>query len=261
MSRTFWRVAVMSTLVLAAGMTVFAQRGGGFGGFFSPNYYSASIKYDGKFAFVRMSYPATGRGNAPNYPAWSHDFPDGEKHFMSILTNVSNVNAHVNESAIISFGDPEMYKYPVIYLCEPGFWTMTDKEVVDLRNYFLKGGFMIVDDFPIAAWGNFEEEMSRVFPKGRWQELTVDHPIFHSFFEIDSLMIPMPYNNGHMSDNPSFRAWFEDNDKNKRMYVVSNYMTDVSEYWEYSGTGRYVVDETNEAYKFGVNEFIYGITH
>jgi len=253
------RGVLVLCLLLAAGVVVFAQRGGGFGSFFGS--YSSNPKYDGKFSFIRMSYPAGGRGNAANYPAWSHDYPLGEQHFMSILTNVSNVNAHVNESSIVSFGDPEMFKNPVIYLCEPGYWRLAENEVDALRAYFLKGGFMIVDDFPNWAWANFETEMSRVFPQGKWVDLDVNHAIFHSFFEIKSLHVPMPYDHGTMSDDPPFRAMFEDNDPTKRMYVIANYETDISEFWEWSGTGRYIVDENNEAYKFGVNEFVYGITH
>src|SRR5262245_41604901 len=92
-------------LLFAAGTGVVAQR---YGTFFQRSA-SSNVKYDGKFTFIRMSYENRN-------PAWSHDYPLGEQHFMSILTNVSNVNAHVNESSIMSFSDPEIYKNPVIYL-------------------------------------------------------------------------------------------------------------------------------------------------
>src|SRR5262245_53940352 len=118
-------------LLLAAGAGVFAQRGGVFGGFFRGSY-SSNMKYDGKFMFIRMSYQGDRRNS------WSHDYPTGEQHFMSILTNVSNVSAHVNESNIMSFNDPEMFKFPVIYLVEPGYWRMADEDVKALQSYLLK---------------------------------------------------------------------------------------------------------------------------
>jgi hypothetical protein len=136
---------------------------------------------------------------------------------------------------------------------------MSDEEVVALRSYLQKGGFMIADDFPSWAWGNFDVQMSKVFPRAEWRELTPQHPIFHSFFEIDSFdIIPQAYNLG---GRPRFMALFEDNDENKRMYVIANFQQDLSEFWEYSETGFYMVQNTNEAYKIGVNQFIYGLTH
>jgi len=238
-------------VTVAVATTTLAQRGGGFnfaGG------YSANQRYDGKFTFVRMAYPWRSYRNPP----WSHDYPDGEVHFMKILTAVSNVNAHVEETNILNFGDPEMFKYPLIYLVEPGYWSLEEEQVKALRDYLKKGGFMIVDDFPSWAWSNFDLMMSQCFPESRWIDLDASHPIWHTFFEINSLDMTTYYNLG---GKPIFRALFEDNDPNKRMMVIANYQNDVSEYWEFSETGLRPVDESNEAYKFGVNEFIYGITH
>lgn len=247
---TRWSLTALLALVLAA--STFAQRGGR--GFWSGSY-TANTPYDGKFTFVRMSYPAN---FGFRQPAWAHDYPTGEVHFMKILTAVSNLTAHVEETNILDFGDPEMFKYPVIYLVEPGYWQMTPEQVQALRDYFLKGGFMIVDDFPSWAWQQFDQQMSQVFPQGQWIDLDASHPIWHSFFEINSLEMTTFYNLG---GQPIFRALFEDNDPSKRMYAIANFQNDVSEYWEFSEAGYKPVDENNEAYKFGVNEFIYGLTH
>ena len=43
--------------------------------------------------------------------------------------------------------------------------------------------------------------------------------------------------------------------------MIVNYNTDISQYWEWSGRGFRPIDETNEAYKLGVNYIIYGLTH
>jgi len=252
--------AVILAALVAGTATTLAQRPGSYRA--PQQSYSGNVRYDGRFVFVRMSYAWSGGRGAP----WAHDYPTGEEHFLKILTSISNVNAHVDASSIMHFSDPELFKFPVAYLIEPGYWYMSESDVTNLRAYLLKGGFMIVDDFPyrtqgrIDTWGNFEEQMSRVFPEARWIELTdASHPIFHSFFEVNSLdIVPMAYNLG---DKPRFRALFEDNDPKKRMLCIANYQNDLSEFWEFSEEGRYMVADSNEAYKVGVNQFIYGITH
>ena len=267
-----WRVAVVAGLALVAGATLMAERRGAVTSQPGPAGRAArqsvslgsswTIPYDGKFVFVRMFYNVGfgggGFGGRGRLPPWAHDYPEGEQHFMKILTTVTNVSAHVDETSVIDFGDPDMFKFPVIYLIEPGYWYPTDEQVVALRLYLAKGGFMIVDDFPSGAWSNFEAQMARVLPEGQWQDLDVTHPIFHTFFEVASLSMPTAY---ALGDHPIFRAMYEENDPKKRMQIMVNYQNDISEFWEFSQTGQYAIDETNEAYKVGVNEFMYGITH
>ena len=134
------------------------------------------------------------------------------------------------------------------------------------RAYLLKGGFVIFDDFKVpgdfgsggGGWETFEENMKRVLPYARFVDLEPSHPIFHSFFEIQSLAISRrPTTPGR----PIFRGLYEDNDPKKRLLMVVNYNTDISQYWEWSGRGLRPFDETNEAYKLGVNYIIYGLTH
>jgi hypothetical protein len=247
--------AIILAAAVAAVTTVTAQRPGGRPNAFAEQSYTGNVRYDGRFVFIRMSYPWSGRGA----PFWSHDYPVGEYHFLKILGAVSNVSAHQGESSIMSFGDPELHKFPVAYFCEPGQWYLNDGDVLNLRAYLQKGGFLIVDDFPRNAWGNFELQMSRVFPQARWIRLDAKHQIFHSFFEIDDISnIPISYDRGGA---PEFYGLFEDNDPTKRMMMVVNYQQDISEFWEWSDSGTYMVRDSNEAYKIGVNEFLYGITH
>ena len=146
---------------------------------------------------------------------------------------------------------------------------MTDREAVALRAYLKKGGFVIVDDFKPqrfrgsiddygTGWNVFESAMKRVNPEIRFFEMNASHPIFHSFFEVDRLdIIPQAYIGG----DPIFRGVYEDNDPTKRLQMIIDYNTDVSQFWEWSGTGLRPVDDTNEAYKLGVNYIIYGMTH
>jgi hypothetical protein len=141
---------------------------------------------------------------------------------------------------------------------------MTDAEAVAIRKYLQKGGFIIVDDFKKqggiggGGWDVFERNMHRVLPDIQFFDMDATHPIFHSFFEIDRLdNFPQAYNVGQ----PIFRGVYEDNDPAKRLEMIINFNTDISQFWEWSATGLRPVDETNEAYKLGVNYVIYGLTH
>ena len=91
---------------------------------------------------------------------WSHDYPTGEQHFMKILNELTTSAPHIEETNILSFDDPELFKYPVAYICEPGpFFSLTDEEAANFRAYLLKGGFVIVDDFARgAAAGTYFED-------------------------------------------------------------------------------------------------------
>jgi len=251
MLATFRRWLVVVLLVCVAGAATLAQRG-----YRGP---MTKVDYDGRFTFVRMSYDEGLRGVGRGGAHWAHDYPTGEANFLQILATVSNVPARLDATSVMSFDDPDMFRFPVIYLVEPGYWQPDDVQVTALREYLTKGGFLIVDDFPYWAWDHFAAQMSRVFPGGEWRELDDSSPILHTFFDIDSLDVVPAY--PALGDRPIFRALFVDNDPAGRMQVIANYQNDLSEYWEYSDWGYYALSETNEAYKVGVNQFVYGITH
>lgn len=222
------------------------------------NYDSVNIGYDGRLAFVRLRYAAGfsgfGRRGGRELP-WAHDYPTADIHMMKIVSELTTVGPHVDGSNIYSLDDPELMNHPIAYMSEPGYWQMSDEEAAGLRTYLLKGGFIIFDDFRGRDWWNLEEQMTRVLPESRFVQLDGVHPIFNSFFEIKNLEFLQSYNG-----QPTYWGIFEDNDPNKRLIAIANRDNDLGEYWEYSDTGMDPVDFSNEAYKFGVNYFIYGLT-
>jgi hypothetical protein len=265
MRQTRVLLAVVIALVVIA-VSAFAQgrRFGGFGGrarSFTPY---PNAPYDGRFNFVRVIYDCDASGSwERGLPAWAHGYPMAEQHLMKIMNEVSYFGGH-EEINTLTLDDPDLFKYPVAYIIEVSWWQMTDTQAAALRAYMQKGGFVIVDDFKAdgdfgsPGWGVFEANMQRVLPGTRFFEMNASHPIFHSFFEINNLsIIPQAYNAGQ----PIFRGVYEDNDPSKRLMMIVNYNTDISQYWEWSGTGLRPIDDTNEAYKLGVNYIIYGLTH
>ena len=125
-------------------------------------------------------------------------------------------------------------------MTEAGFWTLNDREAAGFAAYLRKGGFVIFDDFRDdqfrggGGWQQFESNMRRVIPDAQFVDLDPSHPIFHCFFEIDSFdIIPQDYHRAR----PILRGLYQDNDPKKRLMAIVNFNTDVSNFWEFSGTG------------------------
>ena len=233
-----------------------------------------NLPYDGQFRFARIKY-VTGPGGYyyRNLPAWAHGYvPDpfrgggrAETNLMKIMNEVTYLNPHLDGSVVLAFDDPLLFKCPVAYMTEPGFWTMSDKEGAGLRAYLKKGGFLIIDDFRHdghprmgGGWANMEENLKRALPGVQFIPLDPSAVVFDSFFKISSFdIIPQSYD----PTPPEFYGVFEDNDPSKRLMVIVNYGTDISDFWEFSATGFRPIEESNEAYKLGVDYIIYGMTH
>jgi hypothetical protein len=222
-----------------------------------------NVPYDGKFTFARARF-VTGPGGwyYRGLPAWAHGYPLAEQNLMKIMNELSNFRPHITEDNAYALDDPELCRYPIVYMTEAGYWAMTDEDAKGLREYLLKGGFAIFDDFrdafPGSGWDNFEANMHRVMPEAQIVDMDPRHPIFHSFFEINSFdIIPQYYDRGQ----PILRGIFEDNNPSKRLLAIINFNTDVANFWEFSATGFRPIDESNQAYKLGVNYIIYGLTH
>jgi hypothetical protein len=201
----------------------------------------------------------TSRGRYGFRTAWNHDYPRAEQNLSAIIRELTYLDIRDDGGEILTLDDPDLFKYPIAFMWEPGFWNLTDREAESFRAYLQKGGFAVFEDFDgTAQWSNFASQMLRVLPQARFVRLDASHQIFNAFFaidNIDAIVHPM----SHIL--PSYYGIFEDNDPSKRLMVVANYDNDVPEYWEWSGQGLFPFDASNEAYKLGVNYMIYGLTH
>jgi hypothetical protein len=215
--------------------------------------------YDGKVVFTRIRYGGAlgasgfGRGGS----SWSHDYPRADSHLSVILDEITTMTIQVEETNVITLEDPQLFRNPIIYISEPGFRHMNDVEVKNLRAYLLKGGFLIFDDFERDQLRNVEVQMRRALPEHHMIEIDASHPIFHSFFDVTAIYFPHPM----VNVTPVYYGIFEDNDPTKRMIAIVNHNNDLAEFWEWSDSGWLPVDNTNEAYKLGVNYMVYGLTH
>jgi hypothetical protein len=231
--------------------------------FVSP-FFAGKPLYDGRVTFARIKY----QGNyecGREGPGWSHDYPRTEAHFMRIMKEITSMRPFVEQgpvvgSVILRLDDPELFKYPVSYLSEPGGWRMTAAELAALKKYIDRGGFIIFDDIegdPNPDYRNLLQQWRRVFPGAVPIRLANDHPVFNSFFRIDLAKIPPKVQRGIQ---PEYMAFFEDNDPRKRMLAIIDNYADVGELIQYSDEGFNPVP-ANEAYKLWVNYFLYALSH
>ena len=250
--RVVFTLVVAGLLVAAAGAAAVAQRWMRI----EPN-----VAYDGKFTFVRIRYTVYRRSG------WEFDYPTMERNLMLMMREVTSLQPHFAESNIHTFDDPELLKYPIAYLSEPGCWEASESDVKALRAYLLKGGFLILDDFgdrrPYCPGDGAEllqaqSQIQRAIPGAQLVRLTEAHPIFDSFFKIESLNT---LSEGGYRCDPEYYGIFEGNDPKKRMLALLNMNNDIGDYWQFSATGFVPIPISNEAYKLGVNYIVYALTH
>lgn len=241
---------IVLALVVAIPLAAAAQRRG----FFGSRWSVRNVVYDGRFTFVRAEYR--------QYGGWAADYPTMETNLNQILREITELRPHADGTNVHAFDDPELFKYPIAYLSEPGYWFPSDSEVLGLRDYLQKGGFLIADDFHFPEeWRVFEQAIRRVIPTARIDRLELSHPIFNSFFTIKSLHVPYPGRLGEQGLMGEFYAIHEENDIRRPVQVIINYNIDLGDYVEWSAESLYNPQSTNEAYKFMINYLVYGLTH
>ncbi len=280
MTKTKFIIAVI--IIGLLGTLVLAQRGRG-GGRRKPSMDLPEVSengipktdpnWSGKFTFVRVRFDTSQYAQYYGYnnvlgdggPPWSHDYPVAGRHLMKIMSELSKIDAtlDVNEP-ILSLDDPMLFKFPFAYMCEVGFMNLSDAEINGMREYLKRGGFLLVDDF--RSSGQFyvlQEHVRRAFPELQLKKLDISHPIFNCFFSIKTLEVNPVYGGGFgvgrgETANPEF--WGLE-DETGRLMMIVNYNYDVSDYWQFSDNPFRPIEETNDAYKFGVNYIIYALTH
>ena len=224
----------------------------------------------GRFSFVwtRAIYSDFSRGGWGRRwggGSWSVDFPKGDRQFLVVLKRLVRLDAYDWENAI-SVADERIRRFPIIYVVEPGRMALTEQEVTGLRHFFDNGGFMIVDDFwGPYEWAQFAENIQRVLPDRRIEELTLDDPIFHAYYDITELkQVPNISNarGGYTTTecygcDPHVRGIRDDEG---RLMVVINFNTDLGDAWEWAEQPDYPLEYSTYAYEMGANMIVYGMS-
>jgi hypothetical protein len=262
-------VAGMAVVLLCAALG-FAQQiwvgGGGFGRF-TPRF--ATLEdFDGRFLYCRAFY----RGG------WSTDYPGADNNFSVRLSELTRVSVRFDENrqphyVVIRLDEPQLFRCPMLFMENVEQLRFTEQDVVGLRNYLLKGGFLWVDDFwGSRAWENWSREIARVLPPGEFPifDLPITHPIMHQMYDVKDFLqvsaISFWYRSGGSvsergrdSDEVHYRGI---QDARGRLIMLATHNTDVADTWEREGESvEYFNLFSPRGYAIGVNVVIYALTH
>lgn len=216
-----------------------------------------------EFAFARLIYRGIDSGGWG--PRWQVDWPEAETHLLAGLSRLTRVNAN-QEGALVQLSDDSLFDYPWLYAVEVGSLTLNQFEAGRLREYLLRGGFLMVDDFhgPFQ-WDNFAYAMSQVFPDRRIEELEIDNEIFHVLYDInEKIQIPglRPLREGRTWERGgNIPHWRGIRDDENRVMVAINFNMDLGDAWEHADWPDYPQPYSAMAYRFAMNYVIYSMTH
>ena len=162
------------------------------------------------------------------------------------------------EGHYLSIMDESLFDYPWLYAVEVGGWILSEEEAARLRDYLLRGGFLIVDDFHGAReWAGFVESMHRVFPDRAIVEIPINDPMFHVAYDLDEQMqIPgiQSVYSGLTYERDGFTPhWRGIYDDKGRLMVVINFNMDLGDAWEHADAPEYALQYTTRAYKYAIN--------
>jgi len=235
------------------------------------------------FTFVRI---IRDHDSAPGYHggSWITDFPDSDLNFSFRLQQITSIRTDPN-GRVLRLTDPDLFHYPWIYMVEPGTLMLRDEEVPILRRYLLSGGVLMADDFwGGMEWDNFARQMKRVFPEREFEELPMEHPIFHCVFDIkgpkNSLQTPAQpeavrrhsteftwetdhvNSDGSPADTREMHVRAVHDDKG-RIMIIATHNCDNGDSWEREGESEWFFHEFSEkrGYPLGVNIVFYLMTH
>jgi len=273
------RAAVVAVLACAAcGAVAYAQRGriwvgGGYGGY-RPKWASRS-DFEGSFLYCRGFYRSFYREAGGS--GWSTDYPGADNNFSVRLAELTTVHVKIDEErqpnyVVVPLTDPLLYHCPTLFMEDVGTARFSEVEVANLREYFLKGGFLWVDDFwGSLAWDNWVQEIGRVLPPAEFPifDVPLDHPVMHTLYDVkDFLQVSnirfwtqtrSTSERGPDSAQVHYRGI---QDGRGRLMVMMTHNTDIADTWEREGESREYFDTFSpRGYAIGVNVVLYAMTH
>lgn len=220
----------------------------------------------GEFQFVRLAYSGIGYGRGRyGRQMWRTDWPEAEHHFLKGIGRLTRVAA-AEQGRILTPLDDEIFDFPWLYAVEVGFWYLNDQEAARIRDYLLRGGFLMVDDFHgTREWSSFLASMQRIFPDRPIVDIPEHDEAFHVIYDLDQrIQIPslqiaytgLTWEKGGIT--PHWRGIYDDDG---RLMVAINHNMDIGDAWEHADWPEYPENMTALAYRFGINYLIYAMTH
>ena len=228
-----------------------------------------------EWTFARLMFPGgwndgyRGRFDGDfrrGYSLWTQDYPRADRHFAEAVARLTRVNVRVAEQAV-NLDEGDAFDWPWLYAVQVGEWGITNQQAAELREYCLRGGFFMADDFHGSTeYQVFVESMKRAFPGRNMDEITDDDPIFHTVYDLkERIQVPGQAHLRAGAKNPNNGGvgahWMAIRDDKGRVMVAISYNSDIGDAWEYADDPYYPEKFASMAIKLGVNNIVYAMTH
>ena len=233
-----------------------------------------------EWVYARLMYPpmpgvhGRGRGGFGRFrgfdwtqgrSSWTTDYPRSDRHFSAALRRLTRVHARSAEEPI-NLDEGDEYDWPWLYAVEVGHWNLTDAQAKAMREYLLRGGFFMCDDFHgTEEWAVFINSMQRVFPDRAIVEIDNKDPIFHTIYDLDDrFQVPgEQYVRSHRTYEydgyvPHWRGIYDDKG---RLMVAICFDMDLGDSWEHADNPQYPEKFSGMGIRIGVNYVVYAMTH
>jgi hypothetical protein len=232
-----------------------------------------------EFVFGRLMYPPasySGYGYGRGYgrwggdwtqgrSSWTTDYPRSDRHFIVALRRLSRVHVRAVEQPV-NLDEGDAYDWPWLYAVEVGHWALTDAQAKALREYLLRGGFLMVDDFHgTLEWAVFLESLRKVFPDRPVVDIEDSDSIFHGIYDLgDRYQVPGAQfvRTGRTFEQDGYEArWRGVYDDHNRLMVAICHNMDLGDAWEWADDPEYPEKYSALAIRIGVNYVVYAMTH
>jgi hypothetical protein len=220
----------------------------------------------GELVVGRLMYPGGGFNWLRGGTTWTVDYPKGDRTLAQLLRRFTRIHVRSVEQPVNLDDGDDVFYWPWLYAVEVGSWSLTDAQALKLREYLLRGGFLMVDDFHGPDdWQIFMESMKRVFPDRPVQDVLPEDPIFHVLYDIDDLsQIPGAQflQTGRTWEYGGLTAhWRAIYDDDGRIMVMICHNMDLGDAVEHSDTPEYPENYSARAMRAFINFVIYSMTH
>ena len=199
--------------------------------------------------------------------AWTVDYPEGDRRFADLLGRLTTIDVRLVEQPVSLDDGDDVFYWPLLISGLVGAWDLTDEQAAKLREYLLRGGFLLCDSFyGTTEWEGFEAGMRRVFPDRRIVDLPPSHPIFHAVYDLTELPQVPTYQHlrngaGGYRNNGATPYWRAVLDDDGRVMVMIAYNNDIADGWQRADDVGYPQESANLAISLGVNFAVYALTH
>jgi hypothetical protein len=231
--------------------------------------------FDGGFNFCRLAYDSDRREEGGT--GWRTDYPGADVNLSIRVSELTKIRVSRQDDGtpnhlVVPIMDDALFKCPFVMIEDSGTARFSDEEVLRLREYFEKGGFMWADDFwGTMAWEQWQEEIGRVLPPNEYPivDLPIDHPIFHTLFNVAKVPQVSNIRFWRSTGGGTAERWGDSphpnvrgiSDRGGRLLILMTHNTDIADTWEREGESQeYFYLFSPDGYAVAIDTLIYAMT-